>query len=866
MALPSNKPSSSSSPASSRPNPNSRNSEINNPIRRSFTGNPFKTPSVVANGSVGLVRRNSVGGRDSVPSWGDHDDKENGREQTLKPARVQSPAASKGTKNFMSPTISASSKVTMSPRKKILQERNEPAGTVSSSESKGPFRKVTFADVAEEIDSKGEISLKEKKVEAQLNLVSKEASLTASLISEDLNSETLDLKVPVNSKPQPDLLIKTLIEEPDSVNLDQTFKISLTPPPKPSTTLAPLDAVPLSSKTQPDLLIKTVIEEPDSVNLDQTFKISLTPPPKPSTTLAPLDADPLMPPYDPQTNYISPRPQFLCYRPHPQTQSEGSQTEAEDVSSSEVVKEEGNVTEPSPTGSVIPKEPFEAKGSSKPYFFTRLKLVAALFLVLSITCLSASFKNSAVVDPTAFKDLSTFYKMYESSHLQQFAKVKFDGLARNFQLWYANSMSSISELMTRFRGVRELVHLPHYNVTAVYNDIPADGFTVYDYSDKGIAPPPQLDLSEVNIVEDEATEYEIDADIADASAYHDVLVPDKAEKVSEDYKAREFETQEDIEDASRGYYKTTIEEVPQDIIVNDKAENVSEEYTASESEEVLEGQLASIIKPHSSDLEQDLEQDEINNLSVLEVQQAQENVHLADDVIVEERSNRDLSDQPVLNSEASETLTKMLGDGKNPVESSDIEMKISEGKTISSDATPLENKQNPRAVDIPPHMLAIVLLVMPLTAAAVFNYARKDRSRSRKNASSVEQQFEKKLDFKRPTEQHHFLDMQLSRNWTSVVDVVGESCPSEVSSLQKCSSYRKGVKGSNEDQSLENKSNKNHRRESLASSADYSMSSPSYGSFTTYEKITSKHGHWDEEVVTPVRRSSRIRKQVTSPS
>ncbi|KAL9415373.1 hypothetical protein AB3S75_043627 [Citrus x aurantiifolia] len=80
----------------------------------------------------------------------------------------------------------------------------------------------------------------------------------------------------------------------------------------------------------------------------------------------------------------------------------------------------------------------------------------------------------------------------------------------------------------------------------------------------------------------------------------------------------------------------------------------------------------------------------------------------------------------------------------------------------------------------------------------------------------------------------------------------------------KSSSHIKGLKASSEAQSQERKSRRNYRRESLASS-DISLSSYSYGSFITYEKLHSKHGRGDDEVVTHVRRSSKIRKQVTSP-
>ncbi|KAG2240808.1 hypothetical protein Bca52824_097083 [Brassica carinata] len=53
----------------------------------------------------------------------------------------------------------------------------------------------------------------------------------------------------------------------------------------------------------------------------------------------------------------------------------------------------------------------------------------------------------------------------------------------------------------------------------------------------------------------------------------------------------------------------------------------------------------------------------------------------------------------------------------------------------------------------------------------------------------------------------------------------------------------------------------NDSGESMASSAsEYSIGgSVSYGSFTTYEKIQKRSGRKEEEMVTPVRRSSRIR-------
>ena len=67
--------------------------------------------------SADFSRRGSVGIRESGGSLRDSfDDKENGKDQILKPTKVRSPAvSSKGSKNFMSPTISASCKINESP-------------------------------------------------------------------------------------------------------------------------------------------------------------------------------------------------------------------------------------------------------------------------------------------------------------------------------------------------------------------------------------------------------------------------------------------------------------------------------------------------------------------------------------------------------------------------------------------------------------------------------------------------------------------------------------------------------------------------------------------------------------------------------
>ncbi|PHT26220.1 hypothetical protein CQW23_34170 [Capsicum baccatum] len=111
---------------------------------------------------------------------------------------------------------------------------------------------------------------------------------------------------------------------------------------------------------------------------------------------------------------------------------------------------------------------------------------------------------------------------------------------------------------------------------------------------------------------------------------------------------------------------------------------------------------------------------------------------------------------------------------------------------------------------------------------------------------------------------HHVVkEKHSSQNWLTEVNVVGARRPSEMSICQISSSHSKKYPKLEDDeaQSIEKKPTKSNRRESLAAS-EFSMGSPSYGSFTTYVRIPAKHASGGEEVIIPVRRSSRIKSHV----
>lgn len=103
------------------------------------------------------------------------------------------------------------------------------------------------------------------------------------------------------------------------------------------------------------------------------------------------------------------------------------------------------------------------------------------------------------------------------------------------------------------------------------------------------------------------------------------------------------------------------------------------------------------------------------------------------------------------------------------------------------------------------------------------------------------------------------------------VELLAEYFPAEMSSsdrsiISRASAYD-NIARTYERRSRRGNSISSAADQEYAVTPDFSTDSPSFGSFTTYENIVRKEGGRDEEhkVVTPVRRSSRIRKQATSP-
>ncbi|KAB1208604.1 hypothetical protein CJ030_MR7G007746 [Morella rubra] len=463
------------------------------------------------------------------------------------------------------------------------------------------------------------------------------------------------------------------------------------------------------------------------------------------------------------------------------------------------------------------------------------------------------------VDRSVTKE-SGFFKVYSSHEISESAKANIGGLAQNIWLRRAHISGP----------------LHFYNLTTLSETRPVDGCRLFDHSHKARSEKFERALGSTR-------EREVD------------IRPLKEEAQPEleaDENMRTSEASEGLDDPE--YEGESSQETVE----------VSKEHGTSESEEVLQALEAEVIEPDA-----------------LEVQQTQEEV-LAGNLGTQQKSDVNDEEQPIMGPKAEEIQSEVSGAAelqgepatisfseKESVkvdakpESSELDassenvpvseaaelqgepatISFSEKESAKVDEKPESSELDASAENVPVSEvedqstissskersfreteLRITLLVLTCIAASVFIYVRKGKPTTTSTATKVEQpQLTKKLDFSPISANNE----NNSQNWQTEVDVVGESCPSEMSSFQRSSSYssKKGLKGSSEAQNQERKPRKNNKRESLASSSEYSMGSPSYGSFTTYEKIPFKHGHIEEETITPVRRSSRIRKQVTSP-
>ncbi|XP_047312531.1 uncharacterized protein LOC124915826 [Impatiens glandulifera] len=637
-------------------NPSSRILEQSPIARRSFIGSPFSRPSILSNPktfcpitpanspSSDLTGRNSFGLCSRT-----FEDKENDTDQSFKQGKVRSPAISKGSKHFMAPTISAASKFTPSPRKKVLGERNENSFSFSSYMEK----------VSESVETKSEMG------------------------SHDSEAQNLNQKE------------------------------------------AHFESVP--------------------------------------------------PPYDPITNYLSPRPQFLRYKPNQRirshlrkgneeinsfeldnlstegTESEDSKKEScEEEDSSAVVIE----TETGLQGEEEEEES-ESKRVPKSSFFSRFRFIS-FFMLLAIGILSLSvtvtdspsiFHGSIVLSNTSMPNLNNPFEFQED----------FNEFVRNFMDWSSNYMSHVFKPRTialdKQPDTFQFHNMTSFQEFALIND------------EESVKQHIQLDFG--NQIETETNRVEeIENEGFDFESSNDKEGEIEAEMI-EEVKNLEISDEEEEEDS--------LHQNEEQSDKNDAIEYESGTSSAVDDELVLIQEILS-----SSSLE---------SCEILP------------------------SDITIAKEEEPETIVSSEGKGVHQNEISSDEDKLVQEVDSSSVGDVQTSKALSSSFDQQKkHIMTaiLVLVAVILVPASIFFYLN-----------------------------HHHHQKKIT--------TVQSQCQSHVSSSSN---------------SFEEKKKRGKKSDSSSLMSSSSTESPSYGSFTTYKKIPIKNNGFDEEILTPVRRSSRIRKPI----
>ncbi|CAN6879312.1 unnamed protein product [Brassica oleracea] len=799
----------SSSPSiPSRPNPKPRNSETGDLMRRSFRASPFP----------GKITRGAESG-----------DKEN----QISDAVVKAP---KPSKNFMSPTISAVSKINPSPRKKILSEKNELSRSFDKSHHHVTQVRssVTFCDVVsfigEEDKDKDQIFIGEKKKEEEEEE------------SHDVTVTDMD---------------------------DSSFDVS-----------------------------------PLTASVPFTF---------PAFEANEVDAS--VTPYDPKKNYLSPRPQFLHYRPNPRIEckqleelftsessssetdmsAKESQHEEEVVSPESVeevaeesqqveelvlsVEEEGEVTlEESDDEEhleaveseekeevVVGESTEETRQLSKQSRFETSKLLGwMLVLGLAYTLLVSSVTLTL---PNISQD-SHVFKFHIPPEIAKSARESFEQFSEKLGLWAGSSLVYMGKLISSLREEQGYGPFQFHNLTGVLEETRLSDAVFQPTSGEISVAGSLVDSLDLSFETDTEEESGVTQEPEELESSGEINLEDVYEEDS---------NEQEQESEGGEFTLATVTEV-----------NVGEVYSESLSEEEEEeesgGQATDGVEEQREYEKNEVHEHETTSAQNDEkmMEESESNAHHLDDVEPAAISGHQQEDTSALAN--SDSVPEEGGIGEtgeasldvsaetSDVDGNDLEEESGIGEEVSVNAEDWKEilLNNQKKVTV----LVSTVMVM-LAAVAAFLLANKKAKPVMQEDSEpttvsdaakevnvehapvenlIKERFSS-LNFQEEEEEEVNDDMKREE--------VSSSFPSEMSfSFHKDKSLRSC---SNRDELKEYQSGggrkSNDSGESMASSAsEYSIGgSVSYGSFTTYEKIQKRSGRKEEEMVTPVRRSSRIR-------
>ncbi|KAJ8460065.1 hypothetical protein OPV22_032991 [Ensete ventricosum] len=815
--------------------------------------------------------------------------------------RARSPAPSsccsaKGAKNFMAPTISAASKaVAASPRRRILAERNETVSVVRSSLT--PF--LDEYPVPEEVPAKRRVSF--------------------------------------GARPHQD----SGVQETSYVG---------------------------GGGSEPRK-IESEIKDRRYSGVLSSFQIS-------PAAIAPLDADPSLPPYDPHTNYLSPRPRFLHYRPNPRieqylNQEEGDLMDAgdgkrlEDSFSSESSEETPGQTEEEQQStpgddecsspevepmeeeigdSPVPEPESDPKSTGKGRSFWHYKF-ASLLLVLGIACIFGSFLGCPILSTSMPK--TPVIPAIDDVHVRDYLAVAASDLkelARKLSQWSSNSFARHTTPTSLPREEFGPIFMP--NMTAANIEQRED----IDYSYIGTI------VSNEHIGQGNAMVQPFEGEMQEESMEeHEVDIDHtySATTLSNEHISQVSEMEQPLD---RSVQQESMEVHEVDVSGDElKDDRVSgDEKSGTEVAQGLEENDVPVLEPRSSVVEFESEKKiaeaddtkEMEEEAIVDGIESEKNIELelrkmhesslvefeSEKKIAEADDTKEMEEEAIVDGIESEKnieleLRKMQDIGLHDLVSHHDEVAGGQGDTGSSSSSASQtHEDSPSASqthDIGPHDLvsqhdavaggqgdsgssssssasqthedspsasgderisntvqsqdlsmygsdgkhamklaAGLSSAVLLVACFTFLLMKQRQTPLVDNPQTAQAKKVITKSVSGSSESHGHARGGSPFQNTPVVDMLMmDSGPSEFSSsLQHSTSVgrRRATRKGEEEETESNE--RRLRRDSTVSS-----SSISYGSFTTYEKLSSKKGSRDEEVITPVRRSSRIRNQIASP-
>lgn len=819
----------------------------------------------------------------------------------------------------MAPTISAASKFTPSPRKKVLVERNETVRTSTSipdGKTSLPSLSLVQSSENEEIRSKSEVGLDSQVGSDTPNI---------SQILPNPKTADFDSKEDLGSSSFPVLT---------SLELSKTEKIGSKP-------VMGLDSHPASDSPKiPEILPKprtidsdfkedlssSLLEFSKTEKIGSKSVLGLDPQQFSDTLKAPEtqnpsslrdstspDIDPSLPPYDPKTNYLSPRPRFLHYKPNPrieaylnkensegknlehsftsesssdsepieETQSRDAETDSADSFSPEIKAENAADSYPleheldecdahdenlEEEENIVAKEipPKSSHSSSRPKFMS-------LLLVLAIVCVSMSVTDSPVISSSSpmFNDLpltKTYapelrvladrYLRDSFAEITEFASVNLGRVSDDLRLWSLNSISYLARMISVPRG-GELGVIHFMNLTALDTDISSVNKLLTDVN--------QIQGTGENEEENSSEELKMEGETQQGVQEEQGLVKEEQhhysealetvhemEEQEEDQISHDLITAEEIVEAEgieeNSESNSRADTVPTNLEISSQNLHFEENVEAEEIEEKdVSDSYADIVEPTNVEISaQNLHSEEIVEAEEIE-EKGLSNSYADIEPTSVEISAQNLHFEEIV--EAEEIKEKVISNSHADIEPTNVELSAQ-----SSHSDPdYEARSSPEVLDATIRapaddftmqiVLGVSSVLLTLAAAAAASFYLKKSKVSVSEAKILKQPLSPKKmtsDLASASSQSHTdIDRPLFyKNCPAEVEMVGESGPLEMSSsLEDSFSTSQRSSDRVEIKSHERKLRRNSNRESMVSSSEYSAGSPSYGSFTTYEKL-----------------------------